>query len=208
MRHGMSVRSSSTAAQLAAHLNCEFECLNCILFVANSLLQQLKANFAALHRPTPVAPHCSTAMTAGSALGFLINAAGGDIHRTWQQAAKSKQRGATSKRQGALCTELLSRFFFISALRQKLLDIFLMWGAEIKAGRWGQAKELGRARSLRQDIPYGILRKQLHDYKLQLYSNLACIFTVQFGESSALLLRPELAGSSFTPGRRVSCRDN
>lgn len=146
-------------------------------------------------------------MTAGSALGFLINAAGGDIHRTWQQAAKSKQRRATSKRQGALCTELLSRFFFISALRQKLLDIFLMWGAEIKAGV-GEEKEGGRARSLRQDIPYGILRKQLHDYKLQLYSNLACIFTVQFGESSALLFRPELAGSSFTPGRRVSCSDN
>lgn len=83
-----------------------------------------------------------------------------------------------------------------------------MWGAEIKAGGWGQAKELERARSLRQDIPYGILRKQLHDYKLQLYSNLACIFTVQFGESSALLFRPELAGSSFTPGRRVSCSDN
>lgn len=82
-------------------------------------------------------------MTAGSALGFLINAAGGDIHRTWQQAAKSKQRGATSKRQGALCTELLSRFFFISALRQKLLDIFLMWGAEIKAGGGGRRKNEG-----------------------------------------------------------------
>lgn len=140
MRHGMSVRSSSTAPQLAAHLNCEFECLNCILFVANSLLQQLKANFAALHHPIPVSLPCSTAMTAGSALGFLINAAGGDIHRTWQQAAKSKQRRASSKRQGALRTELLSRFFFISALRQKLLDIFLMWGAEIKAGGGGRRK--------------------------------------------------------------------
>lgn len=98
---------SSTAAQLAAHLNCEFECLNCILFVANSLLQQLKANFAALHRPIPVSLPCSTAMTAGSALGFLINAAGGDIHRTWQQAAKSKRQAPRSTVHGAALAFLL-----------------------------------------------------------------------------------------------------
>lgn len=151
MRHGMSVRSSSTA-----HSNCEFECLNCILFVANSLLQQLKANFAALHRP----------MTRPPPLLYCND--------SWQRFGVSNQRGgrrhsqdvaASSKQRGALRTELLSRFFFISALRQKLLDIFLMWGAEIKAG--GQAKEQGGARSLRQDIPYsmlGKLRKQLHDY--------------------------------------------
>lgn len=94
------------SSQLAAHSNCEFECLNCILFVANSLLQQLKANFAAHHRHPPSAP-CSTATTAGSALGFLINAAGGDIHRTWQRGASSKHQGARSTAHRAALAFLL-----------------------------------------------------------------------------------------------------
>lgn len=96
----------AAAPQFAAHSNCEFECLNCILFVANSLLQQLKANFAAHHRHPPSAP-CSTATTAGSALGFLINAAGGDIHRTWQRRASSKHQGARSTAHRAALAFLL-----------------------------------------------------------------------------------------------------
>lgn len=70
------------------HSNCEFECLNCILFVANSLLQQLKANFA------------DSWQSWQSAWGFLINAAGGDRHgRTWQQGGSREQEG--SKKQAA-----------------------------------------------------------------------------------------------------------
>lgn len=45
-RHSMHLFKLSVARS-SAHSNREFECLNCILFVANSLLQQLKANFVA-----------------------------------------------------------------------------------------------------------------------------------------------------------------
>lgn len=127
----------AAAPQLAAHSNCEFECLNCILFVANSLLQQLKANFAALHRPTPRPPPLLYCNDSWQRFG-VSNQRGGRRH--------SQDVAASSKQQGALRTELLSRFFFISALRQKLLDIFLMWGAEIKAG--GRQKNEGGGHAL------------------------------------------------------------
>lgn len=54
--------------------------------MANSLLQQLKANFA------------DSWQSRQSAWGFLINAAGGDRHdRTWQQGGSREQEGSREK---------------------------------------------------------------------------------------------------------------
>lgn len=88
MRHGMSVRSSSTAV--------------CGKFTSATIKSQFRSA-----PPPPSFPPCSTATTAGSALGFLINAAGGDIHRTWQQAARSKQHAPRSTARGAALAFLL-----------------------------------------------------------------------------------------------------